>query len=103
GTVPLGFTASPDCPSEAMIVAFAEVPKTAVEGQLTSTLGGLASTCTLRVPGDEVLPALSLTVPDASWAPSVLNFCGAGTADGSTPLPGLPSDSAGSPFSVNDT
>ena len=55
------------------------------------------------MPGDEVLPALSCTVPDASCEPSVVNVCGADSVERFTPLPGLPSESAGSPLSVNDT
>jgi hypothetical protein len=57
----------------------------------------------VRLPAAETLPALSVTVPLAVCEPLVLNVCAAGIDARFTPLPGLPSDSAGSPAEAKDT
>ena len=102
-TVPLASLARPDCASEARNVALAGAPTRADAGQLISRLGGVASTCTVRQPGAETLPALSATVPHAVCEPVVANVSGAESVDGLTPLPALPSDRLGSPLLVNET
>ena len=104
GTLPLGSVPSPDSPSEATTVAVTPFsPTTAVAGHFISSAGGVASTCTARVPGEDTLPALSATVPLAVCVPLVSNVWGALSDAGLVPLPALPSASAGSPLAANDT
>src|SRR5205823_2202535 len=62
-TAPLGSTARPDSASEATAVALALLfSRTGSAGQVTLTLGAVASTCTDCEVCPEVFPALSLTV-----------------------------------------
>jgi hypothetical protein len=86
-----------------MNVALAAVPTGTDAGHVISRLGGVASTCTVKQPGAETLPALSATVPHAVCEPLVLKVSGEESVEILTPLPGLPSDRLGSPFEVNDT
>ena len=103
GTFPLGSLARPDSPSFAFTVACTFSPCTAVVGHSISSVGAVASTCTVRQPFAERLPTLSSTSPHAGCAPLVLNVIGVVKEAGSTPLGELPSASVGSPCAVKET
>ena len=68
-----------------------------------SSVGGSDSTWTVRQPGAEPLPTLSATVPQTLCEPLAVIVWVAGIVAGSMPLPGLPSDRAGSTKLLNET
>ena len=71
-------------------------------GHVISRLGGVASRSTVRQPAPDVADVVAHR-PQTVCAPLSVNVCGAGIDAASTPLPGLPSASVGSPAEETDT
>src|SRR4051794_17797060 len=94
-TLPLVAPAIPDDASDADHGTEAALLRITSAGQAVKpTTGGSASTRTVAVVGSETFPAASAAVPVTVWLPLVVNVVGA--VNDATPLPGLPSGSAGS-------